>query len=434
MMNNKKSGGYSRRNFLKASAVATAGFMIVPRRVLGGTGFIAPSDRINLGYIGTGKQVYTLLRNIGKVQETMVVAACDVDRKKLAKFVGEATQLNATKSGHPVTAFGDYRELLAQPDVDAVVVATPDHWHAMNVIDAAKSGKDIYCEKPLALTIDEGRAMVEAVKKYKRVLQTGSMQRSQYNFRQAADLVKNGYIGEVKEINVSVGEPVKQCDLPSMPIPDYLDWDRWIGPSLYRGYHPILSPPIEDDKWAWWRGYRGFGGGYITDWGAHMFDIVQWALDMDDSGPISFVPPEQPGAVEGLYFTYANGVRVNHKAWGQHNAIQFVGTEGKIEVSRGALNTEPVGLAKQSPKASDKLVYHADNHYQDWIDAIKKRSKPIADVEIGHRTASVCNAINIAYELQQPLGWNPKKELFDNAYANMLKGRPYRKGWDYQDF
>ncbi|GGG86186.1 NADH-dependent dehydrogenase [Parapedobacter pyrenivorans] len=434
MMNNEKSGGYSRRNFLKASAVATAGFMIVPRQVLGGTGFIAPSDRINLGYIGTGKQVYTLLRNIGKVQETMVVAACDVDRKKLAKFVGEATQLNATKSGHPVPAFGDYRELLARPDVDAVVVATPDHWHAMNVIDAAKSGKDIYCEKPLALTIDEGRAMVEAVKKYKRVLQTGSMQRSQYNFRQAADLVKNGYIGEIKEINVAVGEPVKQCDLPSMPIPDYLDWDRWIGPSLYRGYHPTLSPPIEDDKWAWWRGYRGFGGGYITDWGAHMFDIVQWALDMDASGPVSFVPPEQPGSVEGLYFTYANGVRVNHKAWGQHNAIQFVGTEGKIEVSRGALNTEPVGLAKQSPKASDKLVYHSDNHYQDWIDAIKKRSKPIADVEVGHRTASVCNAINIAYELQQPLGWNPKKELFDNAYANMLKGRPYRKGWDYQDF
>src|SRR3546814_3875098 len=149
---------------------------------------------------------------------------------------------------------------------------TPDHWHALNVIDAAKAGKDIYCEKPLALTIDGGRAMVDAVKKYKRVLQTGSMQRSQYNFRQAADLVRNGYIGTVKEINVSVGEPVKQCDLPSMPIPDYLDWDRWIGPSLYRGYHPILSPPIEDDKWAWWRGYRGFGGGLITDWGAHMFD------------------------------------------------------------------------------------------------------------------------------------------------------------------
>ncbi|WP_262247794.1 Gfo/Idh/MocA family oxidoreductase [Parapedobacter soli] len=430
-MDKNTVGGYSRRSFLKTGAAAAAGFMILPRHVLGGNGFLAPSDRINLGYIGTGKQVYTLLRNIGKVPETMVVAACDVDRKKLAKFVGEATQLNATKASHAVESYGDYRELLARADIDAVVVATPDHWHALNVIDAAKSGKDIYCEKPLALTIEEGRAMVDAVKKYKRVLQTGSMQRSQYNFRQAAELVRNGYIGEVQEINVSVGEPVKQCDLPTMPTPDYLDWNMWIGPSLYRGYHPILSPPIEDNKWAWWRGYRGFGGGYITDWGAHMFDIVQWALDMDNSGPVSFVPPAQPGAEEGLYFTYANGVRVNHKAWGRPNAIQFIGTEGKIEVSRGFLDTDPVGLTQQQLKASDKRLYHSDNHYQDWVDAIKKRSKPVADVEIGHRTASVCNAINIAYELQQPLKWNPRKEVFDNPYANMMKGRPYRNGWDY---
>lgn len=424
--------GFTRRNFLKTGTAAAAGFMILPRHVLGGNGFVAPSDRLNLGYIGTGKQVYTLLRRIGEVPETMVIAACDVDRKKLAKFVGDATQLNATKASHSVVPYADYRELLSRADIDAVVVATPDHWHAMNVIDAARAGKDIYCEKPLALTIEEGRAMVDAVKKYKRVLQTGSMQRSQYNFRQAAELVRNGYIGTITEINVSVGEPVKQCDLPSIPIPEYLDWDKWIGPSLYRGYHPILSPPIEDDKWAWWRGYRGFGGGYITDWGAHMFDIVQWALDMDHSGPVSFVPPAQAGAVEGLYFTYQNGVRVNHKAWGRPNAIQFIGTEGKIEVSRSFLDTDPGTLAKQELKASDKRLYRSDNHYQDWIDAIKKRSKPICDVEIGHRTSTVCNAINIAYELQQPLNWNPKREVFDNAYANMLKGRPYRNGWDYK--
>ncbi|MGV3764254.1 Gfo/Idh/MocA family oxidoreductase [Parapedobacter sp.] len=433
-MDNKEIFGFTRRSFLKTGAVAAAGFMVVPRHVLGGNGFVAPSDRINLGYIGTGKQVYTLLHNIGKVPETTVMAASDVDRKKLAKFVGESTKLNATKVGHTVESYADYRELLARTDIDAVVVATPDHWHALNVIDAAKAGKDIYCEKPLALTIEEGRAMVDAVKKYKRVLQTGSMQRSQYNFRQAADLVRNGYIGTIREINVSVGEPVKQCDLPSMPIPDYLDWDRWVGPSLYRGYHPILSPPIEEDKWAWWRGYRGFGGGYITDWGAHMFDIVQWALDMDHSGPVSFVPPARPGAVEGLYFTYANGVRVNHKAWGRPNAIQFIGTEGKIEVSRSFLDTEPAGLAQQQMTPSDKKGYHSDNHYQDWVDAIKKRGKPVADVEIGHRTASVCNAINIAYELQRSLKWNPKKEMFDDVYANMLKGRPYRNGWDYKNF
>lgn len=433
-MKSKNKHAVSRRNFLKTSATAAAGFMILPRHTLGGSEFLAPSDRINLGYIGTGKQAQGLLHNIGAVRETMVLAVCDVDQKKRAHFANKATELNRQKAAHPVDVYADYRELLDRADIDAVVVASPDHWHALQVIDAAKRGKDIYCEKPLALSIEEGRAMVDAVRKYKRVLQTGSMQRSQYNFRQAAWLVRNGYLGQIQEIHVSVGEPVKQCDLPSMPIPDYLDWDMWVGPSLYRGYHPILSPPIEDDAWAWWRGYRDFGGGYITDWGAHMFDIVQWALDMDHSGPVSFVPPETPGAEEGLYFTYANGVRVHHRHWGESNAIQFLGSEGTIEVSREFLRTQPGSLASLAPKSSDKPVYHSDNHYQDWIDAIKKRSKPICDVEIGHRTSSVCNAINIAYELQRPLQWNPKKEAFDDPYANLMRGRPYRKHWDFRDF
>lgn len=424
----------NRRNFIKNSALGLTAFTIVPRHVLGGQGFLSPSDRLNLGYIGVGKQVYTLLNGLGNLPGTMVMAAADVDSRKLAHFIGESTAVNAKKSNHQVDAYGDYRELLTRKDIDAIVVASPDHWHALHVIDSAKAGKDIYCEKPLALTIDEGRAMVNAVRKYKRVLQTGSMQRSMYNFRQAAELVRNGYIGAIKEINVSVGEPVKQCDLPSMPIPSYLNWDMWVGPSLYRGYNPILSPPIEANEWAWWRGYRDFGGGYITDWGAHMFDIVQWALDMDESGPVSFIPPEKAGAIDGLYYTYANGVRVNHKNWGRGNAIQFIGTEGKIEVSREYLESDIATLPKLTFKAKDKRLYHSDNHYADWLEAIKKRSKPVADVEIGHRTSSVCNAINIAYELQKPLRWDPKKEVFDNAFANNMRSRPYRGQWDYLDF
>src|SRR5690606_12324970 len=236
-MKSKNKHAVSRRNFLKTSATAAAGFMILPRHTLGGSEFLAPSDRINLGYIGTGKQAQGLLHNIGAVRETMVLAVCDVDQKKRAHFANTATELNRQKAAHPVDVYADYRELLDRADIDAVVVASPDHWHALQVIDAAKRGKDIYCEKPLALSIEEGRAMVDAVRKYKRVLQTGSMQRSQYNFRQAAWLVRNGYLGQIQEIHVSVGEPVKQCDLPSMPIPDYLDWDMWVGPSLYRGYH-----------------------------------------------------------------------------------------------------------------------------------------------------------------------------------------------------
>lgn len=423
-----------RKTFIKNTLLGAAAFTIVPRHVLGGKGFVAPNDRINVGYIGNGKQSRGLLNAISGLPEVMTLAACDVDKKKLEYFVNLAKDVNAKKASTDVTGYAHYRALLGRKDIDAVVVATPDHWHAQITIDAAKAGKDIYCEKPLALTIAEGRAMVDAVRKYKRVLQTGSMQRSQKYFRQASELVRNGYIGHVKEINVSVGEPVKECDLPSLPIPEYLDWNMWIGPSLYRGYNPVLSPPIEDSSWAWWRGYKGFGGGYITDWGAHMFDIVQWALDMDDSGPVEFNPPTTPGAENGLSFTYANGIVVNHKPWGEGNAIQFIGTEGTIEVSRSFLRSNPANIASMQLKASDKKLYHSDNHHQDWINAIKNRTRPIADVEIGHRTATVCNAVNIAYELQRPLKWNPRKERFDNDFANMMISRPYRAPWNFNDF
>ncbi len=423
-----------RKTFIKNTLMGAAAFTIVSRHVLGGNGYVAPNDHINLGYIGNGKQARGLLNAINKVPETMVTAACDVDKKKLDHFITLAKAANAKKTNADVTAYARYRELLDRKDIDAVVVATPDHWHAQITVDAAKAGKDIYCEKPLALTIGEGRAMVNAVRKYKRVLQTGSMQRSQYNFRQAVELVLNGYIGQVKEVNVSVGEPVKQCDLPSLPVPEYLDWDMWIGPSLYRGYNPTLSPPIEDNSWAWWRGYRGFGGGYITDWGAHMFDIVQWALGMDNSGPVAFNPPSVPAAQSGLSFSYANGVVVNHKQWGDGNAIQFIGTEGTIEVSRSFLRSTPENIVKLQLKPSDKKIYPSDNHYQDWVTAIKRRTKPVADVEIGHRTATVCNAVNIAYELQKPLKWNPKKEKFDDDFANLMISRPYRAPWNFNDF
>ncbi|MBX2923714.1 MAG: Gfo/Idh/MocA family oxidoreductase [Chitinophagaceae bacterium] len=423
-----------RKDFIKSTVMSAAAFTIVPRHVLGGTGYLAPSDRISLGFAGNGKMGLGLLGSLSRLNETIVVATSDVDQKKLNRFIEKANEANSKKVNANVTGYGHYREMLERKDIDAIVVATPDHWHAQITIDAAKAGKDIYCEKPLALTIAEGRAMANAVKKYKRVLQTGSMQRSSYNFRQATELVLNGYIGDIKEINVSVGEPVRACDLPTLPTPDYLDWDMWIGPSLYRGYNPTLSPPIEDDSWAWWRGYKGFGGGLITDWGAHMFDIVQWALGMDHSGPVSFTPPDEPGAKSGLYYTYKNGISVHHKKWGEDNAIQFIGTEGTIEVSRSFIRSNPAHIAELKLKPTDKTVYFSDNHQQDWINAIKKRSKPITDVETGHRTATVCNAVNIAYELRRPLKWNPDKELFDHPFANMMISRPYRGPWNFMDF
>lgn len=429
----------NRRNFIGKAATGAAAVTVIPRHVLGGKGFIAANDKINLGYIGTGKQSFGLLSSIMKCKETMTLAACDVYDSKLEKFAERAAAENAKKSATRVDGYKYYRELLERKDIDAVVIATPDHWHAQMAVDAAKAGKDIYCEKPLALTVAEGRAMVNATRKYDRVFQTGNMQRSWRDFRHAVELVRNGYIGHIKEINVSVGEPVKQCDLPSQEAPQGLDWNEWVGPSLYRGYHPDLAPPDTNGSWAWWRGYRDFGGGLITDWGAHMFDIVQWALDMDESGPAQFLPPELSAQKDGLKMIYSNGVRVNHKQWGgqgDFNGVQFIGTEGKIEVSRSFLRTFPdAGLAKADLKPADKRVYFSDNHYQDWIDAVKNRAKPISDVETGHRTASVCNITNIAYELQRPLLWNPLAEKFvGDDYANMMLNRPIRGKWDFNDF
>ena len=370
---------------------------------------------------------------INKCKETLVLAACDVDNKKLERFIGLAEKANGSKVKTPVKGYGMYRQLLERKDIDAVVIVTPDHWHAQMAVDAAKAGKDIYCEKPLSLTIAEGRAMVNATRKYKRVFQTGSMQRSWPAFRKAVELVRNGYIGKVKEVNVSVGRPPKENDFPVLETPDYIDWDMWIGPSPYNGYNPVLANPISATEWALWREYRNFGGGYVTDWGAHMFDIVQWAMDKDASGPVRFVPPAGP-ATSGCYYEYDNGVKVTHTQWGEGNAVQFIGTAGTLEVSRSFLRSKPETIVNIDIKPTDKQVYKSENHYQDWVDAIKKRSKPICDVEIGHRTCTVCNAMNIAYLLQRPLTWNPQKEEFNDADANRLRTRTYRGKWDFTKF
>lgn len=404
---------------------------------MGGTGRPAPSDRVHLGYIGVGKQAMYLLEELAKCPETMVLAACDVDTQKLESFKKAAEKLNADKldgGTQTVETFENYRDLLARKDIDAVVIASPDHWHAMMAVDAASAGKDIYCEKPLAATVAEGRAMVNATRKYDRVFQTGNMQRSWRNFRHSCEMVSNGYIGEVKEINVSVGDPWMACELPAVEVPENLNWDLWVGPSLFRNYHPELAPPIDDRGWANWRAYQGFGGGQVTDWGAHMFDIAQWAMGMDLSGPVEFIAPEK-GAKRGMKMVYENGVVMNHVDWGSFNAVQFLGSEGKIEVSRGFYRSDIEGLTDFELKESDTPLYHSDNHYQDWIDAIKKRTRPVSDVETGHRTSSVCNLVNIAYALERSLKWKPAQERFvDDEYANSMLSRPFRGIWDFKDY
>lgn len=425
----------SRRNFVGTAAAGAAAFTVVPGfSIAANTG----TEKIRLGFIGVGIQSHGLLKSLSKCPETVVMACCDVVTTKVDKFKGEAQALNDKKwigEKYEVTGYKNYRDLLDRKDIDAVVIATPDHWHAQVAVDAAKAGKDIYCEKPMALTVAEGRAMVKATRKYKRVFQTGNMQRSWRNFRHACELVANGYIGDIKEVNVCVGPPVKALDLPSVPVPDNVDWDMWVGPSLYREYSPVLAPPVEDLRFPNWRSYREFGGGMITDWGAHMFDIAQWALGMDESGPVEFNPPAEH-AVIGLQMKYKNGVVLNHTQWGKNcNGVQFIGTQGKIEVSRDFLRSDPATIVETEIKPTDKHLYKSDNHYQDWIDAIKKRTRPISDVETGHRTSSLCNIANIAYELQRPLRWDPKKEQFiGDAAANMMLSRAYRGKWNFLDF
>jgi predicted dehydrogenase len=427
----------NRRDFIGKSTLGAGAITIVPRHVLGGTGYLAPGDRINLGFIGTGKQSVGLMRSITGCPETMVLAACDVDQMKLARFKTAAEMANTEKldgGTQVVDTYENYQEILQRKDIDAVVIVSPDHWHAMIAVDAAKAGKDIYCEKPMALTVAEGRAMVNATRKYDRVFQTGNMQRSWRNFRHACEMVYNGYLGDVKEVNVNVGNPVMACELPAEPVPDYLNWDLWVGPSMFRNYNQELSPPIEYTGWPNWRAYRDFGGGGITDWGAHMFDIGQWALGMDKSGPVEFIPPEK-GVKNGLQMKYANGVVMNHVDWGENNAVQFIGSEGKIEVSRSFYRSDIEGLTEMELKDNDKPLYRSDDHYQDWVDALKNRNRPISDVETGHRTASVCNIVNIAYDLERPLKWAPSHEKFiDDDDADRMLTRAFRGNWNFNDY
>ncbi|MBK8502433.1 MAG: Gfo/Idh/MocA family oxidoreductase [Saprospiraceae bacterium] len=426
----KKRLEKSRRGFLKDTMLMAGAFYIVPRHVLGGKGYTAPSDKLGLGFIGTGKQARGLASRFGKLSSVSLLAACDVDRQKLNFFkdhVAKVNQENETTAIN-LSTYEQYQDLLANDTIDAVIIATPDHWHAIMSIDAMKAGKDVFCEKPLAHTVYEGRAMVKAAAKYKKILQTGSMQRSNERFRHAVELVRNGYVGEIRKVVVSVGDPAISCNLPDASTPPDLNWDRWIGPAAYRAYNPGIAPPIDDDVWAQWRQYREFGGGILSDWGAHMFDIAQWALDMDTSGPVLFVPPSDPLAKRGLKMIYDNGIEMVHEDFERGHAVRFIGSEGTLDVSRSFLDSDPVDIAEVKIGAGEKQVYHSDDHYTDWLNAVQNRTQPICDAETGHRSSSVCNLANIAYQIRTPLRWDPVKEKFSkNKEANALLTKEYRK-------
>ena len=425
----------SRRNFLKKAAVASAAFgipSIVPSSVFGAN---APSNRTVLGFIGCGKQSQHLLRAFIREDGTQVVSLCDVDSLKLQRDLNIAKAYytkNPSGGAKGIQTTGDYRELLAKKDIDAVVISTPDHWHGLNVVHSAEAGKDIYCEKPLVHNIAEGKAMVNAVRRNNRIFQTGSMQRSDNKFRHACELVQNGYIGDIKHVAVNVGGPPIPCNLPAEKLPNYLDWDMWIGPAPMRPYNSELSPHLSNDVFPNWRGYREFGGGGMTDWGAHHFDIAQWGLGMDGSGPVKVIPPDGKDVKE-LTYVYENGITMSRSSvyeGTEVNGILFVGSKGKVMVNRGFLKTWPEKFLRQDFGPREIHLYNSQNHYADFLNAMRSREKPICDIAIGYSTVAVCLMGNIAYEVGRPLDFDQKTQMFINDdEANKFLGRPMPGEW-----
>ncbi len=424
----------NRRNFLRAGAAALVGPAIIPSSALGADGFTAPSERLTIGLIGVGKQMRGHHGAMLRRNDMQIVALCDVESVRLEKELARNNEAYAEKySKGTYTAcktFNDFREVCSREDIDAVMIATPDHWHAITAIEAIKHGKDVYCEKPLTLSIHEGQVMRDMTRKYGRVFQTGSQQRSEAGFRVACELVRNGRIGRVHTVHVNVAGPPKECYLPAEATPAGLDWDFWLGPAPYRTYNSDIAPGLDYDGWPNWRAYRDYSGGGMTDWGAHHFDIAQWGLGMDDSGPVDIYPPSD-GGFERLTYLYGNGVVMMHGGGEPERAgVVFIGTDGKVMVNRGYLETDPPGLKDEALRPGDTALEVSPGHQDNWLECIRTRRRPICDVSIGHRSATVCHLGNIAYWLKRPLKWDPVAERFVNdEEANRLLMRPMRSPW-----
>ncbi|TAN36893.1 MAG: Gfo/Idh/MocA family oxidoreductase [Verrucomicrobia bacterium] len=443
----------NRRIFLKSvTASAAAVPFILPSRLWAAA--TPPSSKLGMGFIGQGKMGRGLLGNfLG--QDTRVLAVCDVDtnRRTLAK-----QQVDKFYGNSDCAAYNDFRELLARNDIDAVAIATPDHWHALITLAALRAGKDVYCEKPLTHNIHEAIAVMQAVDAHKRVLQTGSMQRSMKEFRVACELVRNGAIGTLQRIECSFGDPAIPCNLPEEPAEPGLDWDLWQGPAPVRPYNAVLSPRGFPDHWVMWRLYREYGGGYITDWGAHHLDIAQWGLGMDGSGPVEARPPTHSDDKRGAKLVYANGITVEHK---DGFGVSFYGTEGEVLVNRGKFffqrgseviaaytekhdnkgkkhsDAENTSCAAQVQKAERAFLkdakiklYESKNHQTDFLRCIQTRQKPITSEQVGGHSAICCHLMSQAYYHGQKIKWDPLKFEFvggtgDPAWLT----REYRGPW-----
>lgn len=431
------SKGLSRRHLLQrgtALAAAAAVPSLVASRVQGAPARLGANEEIGMAIIGPGRQGAGLLEQASKLGR--IVATADVN---LPRAESCAAKYNAK------AAFQDYRKLLDLKEVDAVIVATPDHWRAICCIHAAQAGKDMYAEKCLTLTIHEGRMLAKAVAKHKRVFQTGSQQRSMPANRLGCELIRNGRIGKVHTVIGANYPGPWELRLPAQPVPAGLDWDRWCGPMEPLPYHIDLYTPRANPGWL---SIRRFGGGEMTGWGSHGLDQVQWALGMDETGPVEvwvegdkYDPPtyteptpREPGDKQCsrpmIFYRYADGTLLKLDNGPPGGAV-FIGEKGKITIDRAKVNSDPVEIAKEPITDSDLRLYKSDDHMRNWIDCIRSRKECVAGVEVGHRSSTVCHLGNIARWLGRSLKWDPHKEIFiGDSEANTYLDVARRKGYE----
>ena len=436
----------SRRSFLKTALAAGAAPLILPSRVWSAE--TKPNDKLAIGLIGMGKMNSGHLNDWLRRKDSQVVAVCDVDTTRRENAKGKADEFYAKAGGGKVDAYKDFRELIARKDIDAVCIATPDHWHAYIGIAAMKAGKDVYGEKPLTNTIHEAWELVKATRDTKRVFQTGSQQRSSSEFRVACELARNGVIGKIYHVAVGVGGPGKPCDLPEETMEPGLDWDMWLGGAPMRPYNSVLAPRGVHDHFPNWRNYWEYGGGMVTDWGAHHFDICQWGLGEDDRGPLEILPVSDPKAQQGVKLKYTGGVEVTHVS---ENGVTFHGDKGMIFVNRGRFilkvgDREVANFSKNESKPSLKeqvaaaekefladakvKLINTTGHKDNFVECIKSRQRPIADVEIGARTVTTCHLVNLAYKHGQKIAWDPAKLAFGGGTGKPeWLTREYRGDW-----
>lgn len=431
-MKNEDRPGISRRQFLSNSIVATAAVAAFPyvmtRPAFGAEG----TEGIRLGVIGTGNQGRGHLNQ--QLVYKNVVAICDVDDKMLA----EGRKRIEDKTKRTPATYKDYRKMLEKENLDAVLICTPDHWHALQTIDACAAGKHVFVEKPMALTISETQLMLKAARKYNVVVQNGSMQRSMPGFREACEYVRNEYLGEVKMVRVGLpGVNYNQPFRPNTNPPPELDYDMWLGPAPWRPYN-------QNHVHYNFRFFWDFAGGQMANWGAHHLDIAQWGLGMDESGPVQIsarceYDPQKRYEVPSWFeidYRYANGARIIC-GQSQRDGTTFEGQDGTLWVNRGKIQCSVKGVLGTPLKEDELHLYKSTNHHQDWYDCILagpnangKYKRPICDVEIGHHSTTVCNLGSIACRTGRTIKWDPvKEEIIDDKEAAWYLGYEYRAPW-----